>query len=195
MKISKLLFLSLALFTLTACNSTKESTTTSSTQTNLSKEPNPTIDRTEETAQKERINIDFLYGEWESIDEDTEDYMVIDKINDDTIKYFDNLDRKNSKVLKIKEASENSVTALTKDERTSYNFILSEDGKTLTSFSGVNGAYYTDKGKEAPTGVTEARKYVMMIKCGTEDVSTDFTLEEIPKGEENEGLPIVDNKK
>lgn len=70
--------------------------------------------------------------------------------------------------LKIAEVSKDSVTALTKDERTSYNFILSEEG-ILTSFSGVNGAYYAEKGEDIPTGVTEAREYVMLLKCGTED--------------------------
>lgn len=171
MKVSKLLYFPLVLFTLTACSPTKESTDISSIQTNLTKESNTTVDTTEETVQKERINIDFLYGEWESIDEYTEDYIVIDKLNDDTIKYSDNLERKDSQELKIEEISKDSITALTKDEKTRYRFIFSKEGK-LTSFFGVNGDYYADeKPENIPAGLSKPIEYEMLIKCGTEDGS------------------------
>lgn len=189
MKISKLLFLPLVLFTLTACNPIQENTKTSSTQTDQSKKVKPIIDTTEETIQKERINIDFIYGEWQSINGDAGYYMTIDKINDVTLMYSDNLERKDSQELKIEKVSKDYVTAITEDEKVRYNFTFSDD--VLTASMGVNSEYYSKKGQEVPRGESKPIQYELVLKCGTEDVSTGFsdTLEEIPEDEENEDLP------
>lgn len=195
MKIFKLLCLPLVLFTLTACSPNKENPKVSSTQTKQSEKSILAIDKTEETVKKERINIDFIYGEWQSVNKEEDCYMVIDKMNDVTLRYSDNLERKDRQELKIAEVSKDSVTALTKDEKIKYNFNLSEEG-VLSFSSGVNSAYYTNKGEDIPAGATEAKKYIMLLKCGTEDVSTGFsdTLVEIPNEQENKDLPIVGNK-
>ena len=160
-----------------------------------SKESNTTIDTTEETARKERINIDFIYGEWQSINGDEGYYMTIDKINDVTLKYSDNLEREGIQVLIIDEASKDYVTAITEDGKARYNFTFS-DG-ILTASMGSNSEYYSKKGQEVPKGESKPIEYELRLKCGTEDVSTGFsdTLEEIPKGEEKEDLPIVGNSK
>lgn len=44
---------------MTSCNSNEKNTMDTSTQINLSKEK---IDTTESTNQKEKVNIDFIYG-------------------------------------------------------------------------------------------------------------------------------------
>jgi len=164
---------------LTSCGSTEKKSTEFSTQIGSSKEK---IDTTESTNQKEKVNIDFIYGEWQSINEEKEYYLVIDKINDVTIKYSDNLERKDSQELIIEQATKKSVTALTKDEKTRYSFSHLENGN-LRSFMGVNSSYYADKGERAPEGLSKPIEYTQLIKCGTEEESIRFsdTLKEIPK--------------
>lgn len=183
MKRAKLLLILIFLLLMTSCNSNEKNTTDTSTQINLSKEK---IDTTETTNQKEKVNIDFIYGEWQSINEEKEYYLVIDKINDMTITYSNNLERKDSQELIIEQATKDSVTALTKDEKTRYSFLISND-EILTSFFGVNASYYADeKSENIPAGLSKPIEYTQLIKCGTEEVSTGFsdTLNEVSKSEE-----------
>ncbi|MBO0476790.1 hypothetical protein DOK76_06895 [Vagococcus sp. DIV0080] len=163
MKIGKLLFLPLLFLMLSECSSKKDNAIESSTQMN------PKEESTNTTSQTREINIDFICGEWQSINEDDDYYMVIDKINDKTIKYSDNLERKGSQELTIEEVSKDSVTALTKDEKNRYIFIYSKND-TLTSFFGVNSSYYSDKGEKAPEGLSKPIEYSLLLKCGTEEV-------------------------
>ncbi len=164
MKIGKLLSLPLLFLTLTACSSKKANTIESSTQIN------PKEESTDTTHQTRERNIDFICGEWQSINKDDDYYMVIDKINDKTIKYSDNLERKDSQELPIEEVSKDSVTALTKDEKNRYSFIYSKND-TLMSFFGVSSSYYSEKGEKAPEGLSKPIEYSLLLKCGTEEVS------------------------
>lgn len=141
MKKIKLLLIAIILPLLTSCSSNEKKCSDSSTQINLSQEK---TDITETTDQKEKVNIDYIYGEWQSIDEGKEYYMTIDKINDVTIIYSNNLKRNNSQKLIIEEATKDFVTDLIKDEQTRYNFSLLENGN-LRAFMGVNSAYYSKK--------------------------------------------------
>lgn len=59
MKRAKLLLILIFLLLMTSCNSNEKNTMDTSTQINLSKEK---IDTTESTNQKEKVNIDFIYG-------------------------------------------------------------------------------------------------------------------------------------
>lgn len=183
MKKFKLILISMFILLLTSCGSTEKKSAESSTQIGSSKEK---IDTTESTNQNEKVDIDFIYGEWQSINEEKEYYLVIDKINDVTIKYSDNLERKDSQELIIEQATKDSVTALTKDEKTRYSFLVSNDER-LTSFFGVNASYYADeKPENIPAGLSKPIEYTQLIKCGTEEVSTGFsdTLNEVSKSEE-----------
>lgn len=108
-------------------------------------------------------NISLLIGDWISETESESYYISISKNSEDSINYSDNLENRDSQILKIEEISENLISVLTEDKSSRYEFIFSESDK-ITAFMSVNSSYYSSKGEEIPTGISKPIKYKKIKK-------------------------------
>ena len=111
----------------------------------------------------EEMAISTLFGEWQSVEEPGVYYMSIREASDGLINYADNLEQKDSQMLKIEKISNDSILALTEDESSFYQFIFS-DKNEITAFMGVNSDYFAKKGEEIPDGMSKPIKYKRIIK-------------------------------
>lgn len=78
------------------------------------------------------IDISEIYGEWQSVDEKEAYSVSIKEESSGLIKIVDNLENKDSQILKIEEILENEITALSRDSKIRYTFIFSENQMTLS---------------------------------------------------------------
>ncbi|MGM0124320.1 hypothetical protein IGI37_001697 [Enterococcus sp. AZ194] len=101
-----------------------------------------------------------LIGEWKSEEEQKTYYIRLSLENEteQTLRYVDNLDGKDSQLLKVEEVSNQVMTALTEDESSRYFFDFSEKN-ILTAASGINPSYYSKKGEDVPEGMSKPIRY------------------------------------
>lgn len=78
------------------------------------------------------IDISEIYGEWQSVDEKEAYSVSIKEESSGLIKIVDNLENKDSQILKIEEILENEITPLSRDSKIRYTFIFSENQMTLS---------------------------------------------------------------
>ena len=107
------------------------------------------------------IDVTDLYGEWQSIEESSNSYLLIEPVSEGLIQYADNVEKKESQTLTIEEMTENSIVALSEDKTSSYMFTFNNKDELTV----LVGAYSNDDilREDIPGGLSVPAKYKRII--------------------------------